>query len=117
MAFATTVMISFTPGRKCKCKQLYLLNGEGEESDINEELVEKAEGEDHDPGIEVSALALIGTIVYHTIKIKGVVKKTQITIVIVGGSTNNFLDAEVANQVGCSDNRLLPLWYNSSKWE
>lgn len=37
-------------------KQLYLLNGEGEDSDSNEELVEKAEGED--PGLEISIHAL-----------------------------------------------------------
>lgn len=40
-----------TPGHKCKPKQLYRLNGEGEESESFEALIEKEEGEDHEAGV------------------------------------------------------------------
>lgn len=52
----------FTLGHKCKPKQLYLLNGEGEDGNSNEELVEEAEGEGHDSRVEISVYALTGTV-------------------------------------------------------
>lgn len=57
---------------------------------------------------------LTGNIV-HTIKIRGLVKQRPITIHIGSGITNNCLDTEVANQVGCSVQHTYSLMVSKQK--
>lgn len=79
----------FTPGHKCKSKQLYLLIEEGNDIDTTGDpnTIEKEGG--LEPGVEILEHALTGKVVHHTIKIKGV-KKNLITFLIDTGSTHIF---------------------------
>lgn len=86
----------FTPGRKCRPKQLYIITGEEEEdNEQTEDIIETiSEGDG-----EISMHALTGNIIHHTIRIQGMIKKKAITILIDSGSTHNFLDSGIANRL------------------
>lgn len=61
-------MKKFTPGYKCRTKQCYLVNGEGDEDGLNQETSEDVEGEGHNPKVEIFVHALVGAIIHHTIR-------------------------------------------------
>lgn len=91
----------YTPGHYLKHKkaQLYLL-----ESEEDEEFFEAQNGVQEEEGdiahISVSAVAGV-TENYRTMKVRGLCGKRTLYILIDSGSTHNFMDPRVAEQLNC----------------
>ena len=83
----------FTKGHQCKKKQLYVLDGDQEDSDqepIQEKKNEKVLEQEGD--LQISINAITGSVSYRTIRVHGLVRKQKVVILIDTGSTHNFLN-------------------------
>ncbi|GJV06167.1 reverse transcriptase [Tanacetum coccineum] len=97
--------------------QVYLLEVflDKEESQEEEEIVFGTEGETSQlhqifaEGPQISLHALNGIQSYQTLRVIGMVGKTQIHILIDTSSTHNFIDTKVAKKVGCLVKNTCPL--------
>nr|GEY20097.1 hypothetical protein [Tanacetum cinerariifolium] len=106
----------YVPGHKCT-GQVYLLEvflDEGE-SQEEEEIMFGTEWETSQlhqifaEGPQISLHTLNGIQSYQTLRVIGMVGKTQIHILIDTGSTHNFIDTKVAKKVGCLVQNTCPL--------
>ncbi|KAJ8629431.1 hypothetical protein MRB53_022754 [Persea americana] len=91
----------FTKGHQCKKKQLYVLDGDQEDSD--QEPIQEEESEEvleQEGDLQISINAITGSISYRTMRVHGLVKKQKVVILIDTGSTNNFLNQEVVKRAG-----------------
>jgi hypothetical protein len=91
-------------GHVCDTPKLFLIEEIEEDSITVEEIVEK---EEEDPGKyfmdqepEISLNAITGTPNPKTMRMIGVIKGQQVTILIDSGSTHNFVDEQVAKLIG-----------------
>ncbi|XP_071728840.1 uncharacterized protein [Rutidosis leptorrhynchoides] len=116
-ATTTPLAIANTPCNKDqgsmtshKCSgQLYALEVLADEEDEVDELSQTMEQEQEDPAEEVevqnvpyiSLNALTGTSDYQTMRVTGIINKKSVQILIDSGSTHNFLDVNVAKNLGC----------------
>lgn len=90
----------FTKGHRCPAKQLYLLIGEEEEADEEED----AKQLDDDPltleEMQISVHALAGSNSFRTMRIIGNLKGRNLTILIDSGSTHNFVEPSIVKWSG-----------------
>lgn len=84
-----------------KCKRLFNIEGAEIDEETEENEAEPDQTEPQDENVQVSLHALTGCLAPKTIKIKGRVKKNEITILIDTGSTNTFLDTITARNLKC----------------
>ncbi|KAL5701100.1 hypothetical protein ACHQM5_026475 [Ranunculus cassubicifolius] len=100
---------TYVLGHKCKTKQLFLIVGDDEETDVTTtppaaDGVQPIHGSDPCPNpsvVAISLQALSGTNSFQTIQLQGTIRHKQINMLVDSGSTHNFLDAETARQLGC----------------
>lgn len=86
-------------GHVCKKKQLFMIDiGEAEEEFV--EAQQELTPDDKSEQFHISVHTLSGIQSYRTMRIKGIVKKTEINILVDSGSTHNFLDPRVAKRSG-----------------
>lgn len=99
-------------GHVCKMK-LYMLSGEGEERENNNEDMSEEVGEGDTEVTEedchISIQAISGGMSHSTIKVKGEIKKQTITILIDSGATHNFIDPTTLNKLGLEEAYTTPL--------
>ncbi|RVW97716.1 Transposon Ty3-G Gag-Pol polyprotein [Vitis vinifera] len=92
----------FTPGHKCKRKQLYVMqiqvetDGEGPEGNLQMEGL----GEE-DEQIQLSLNALMSNEDSQTMTLNGNYKGRSLFVLIDSGSSHNFLSSKVAKRVDC----------------
>ena len=95
----------FSPGHRCKNRQLYMLTVQDEGEGLEEEMEDEGLMEDSGQAIEdnpqLSLHALEGTYNFQTMRLKGTVGRKRICILIDSGSTHNFLDAKMVGRLGC----------------
>ena len=96
----------FTPGHKCKNRQLYMITVQDDEddgvemgygtevSDVGQKMLEEANP-------QLSLHALEGTYNYQTMRLRGSVGRKGLCILIDSGSTHNFIDERMASKLGC----------------
>lgn len=84
-----------------KWKRLFNIEGEETDEETEENEAEPDQTEPQDENVQVSLHALTGLLAPETIKIKGRVKKNEITILIDTGSTHTFLDTITARNLKC----------------
>jgi hypothetical protein len=91
-------------GHVCDTPKLFLIEEIEEDSIIVEEIVEKEEEDlgkffmDQEP--EISLNAITGNPNPKTMRMIGIIKGQQVTILIDSGSTHNFVDEQVAKLIG-----------------
>lgn len=86
---------------QCKQKQLYVLDGDQEDSD--QEPTREEEGEEvleQEGELQISINAITGSVSYRTMRVHGLVKKQKVVILIDTGSTHNFLNQVVVKKAG-----------------
>lgn len=100
----------YTRGHQCKKKQLYALDGEQEDQEL-EQLQDEGEEESQEQNeeLQISINALTGSTSYRTMRIQGNFKKKLIIILIDSGSTHNFLNQEVIKRAGVQTTETDPL--------
>ena len=91
----------YSPGHYLKHKktQLFMLECEEEEEVLQNEVELSDEVESEVAHISVNAVAGISD--YQTMRVKGIHGKRSLFILIDSGSTHNFMDAFVAEKLGC----------------
>ena len=95
----------FTPGHRCKNKQLYMIivhDDEEEGDSIHEDEGEKPETMaifEGNPQLSIHAME--GTYSYQTMRLRGAAGKRMLCILIDSGSTHNFIDVRMATKLGC----------------
>ncbi|GKA17130.1 retrotransposable element Tf2 [Tanacetum coccineum] len=99
----------YTPGHKCvgQLYSLVVLADEEEEYFEVEEGDDELNVQDEIPQILLNALNWSNT--FQTMRITGKVGKHELHILVDCGSTHNFLDVNVAKQVGCPVRSTYPL--------
>ncbi|KAG7588776.1 Reverse transcriptase domain [Arabidopsis suecica] len=75
----------YTPGHKCKQPQFFIMEGENEGDDEDDEKI----GEEEKP--EISMYALEGVDTTSTIRIRASIRKQRLIALIYSGSTHNFI--------------------------
>ena len=104
----------FVPGHKCHKRQLYVLEVD-DEKEMEEEIVDgsgeevRIEDEDTNPHISVHAISGATAKGYKTMRVTVYVRKKPLHILIDSGSTDNFLDVEVAKKLGCKIEQIGPM--------
>ena len=101
----------YSPGHKCKSKFFLLV---GDEDDSNTTILEELNiaedsvvaGSSSIP--EVSMHALSGYISPRTIRVKGTINNHYVNVLIDSGSTYNFIQERVVNQLGLSVSSVNP---------
>nr|GEU35335.1 hypothetical protein [Tanacetum cinerariifolium] len=101
----------YTPGHKCSGKLFSIVLLADEELKSEEEYMKKESLMPEDLP-QVSLNALNGANSFQTIRITGKISKHEVHILVDCGATHNFLDVNVAKQVGCKTNRTYPLEVN-----
>ncbi|RVW71683.1 Transposon Ty3-I Gag-Pol polyprotein [Vitis vinifera] len=92
----------FTPGHKCKRKQLYVMqiqvetDGEGPEGNLQMEGLDE-----EDEQIQLSLNALMSNEDSQTMTLNGNYKGRSLFVLIDSGSSHNFLSSKVAKRVDC----------------
>uniref|UniRef100_A0A803N919 Retrotransposon gag domain-containing protein n=1 Tax=Chenopodium quinoa TaxID=63459 RepID=A0A803N919_CHEQI len=71
--------------------------------DVVDATIVELEEQDENPGLDpcISLSALTGTHNYHTMRVKALVHNTILHTLIDLGSTHNFLDIQLAQELGC----------------
>ena len=89
----------FIPGHRCQRPQLFMIedNFTGEELQVNGTVEELP---DTKPIPEISFHAISGTNHPQTIRVIGKLKNQDITVLIDGGSTHNFLNQSMVSRLG-----------------
>lgn len=87
----------FVPGHRCQRPQLFMIEDLAEEDNTHEEEKPLAQ-EDSIP--EISLHAIAGTNHPQTIRLIGKMGNKEITVLVDGGSTHNFIDQSVAAKFG-----------------
>ena len=86
--------------------------------EVNEEEMEKEEGEEQEedlypgdlnPHISVHAMNGMASKGYRTMRVTVFVRKRPLHILIDSGSTHNFLDTEIAKKLGCKIEKIGPM--------
>lgn len=89
----------FIPGHRCKSPQLFMI-----EDFMHQELEEKEDTnqgtENNAPTPEISFHATAGTNHPQTIRVSGKLKNKEVTVLIDGGSTHNFIDQAIVSKHG-----------------
>ncbi|KAL2251677.1 UNVERIFIED_CONTAM: Retrovirus-related Pol polyprotein from transposon [Sesamum indicum] len=102
----------YTPGHRCKHRQVYmLLEDEGTKDYEKEEQykqVPETETEKEEE-VAVSLHAMKGNFHYRTLRLEGIVGDKEILILIDSGSTHCFLDEKVAHLLGCKLENAIPM--------
>ncbi|XP_011075658.1 uncharacterized protein LOC105160092 [Sesamum indicum] len=102
----------YTPGHRCKYRQVYMLLEDGGDKDNGEEEQGKQAIEielENEGDVSVSLHAMKGDFNYRTLRLEGTVEDKEILILIDSGSTHCFLDEKVANLLGCKLVRTHPM--------
>ncbi|KAL2226249.1 UNVERIFIED_CONTAM: Transposon Ty3-G Gag-Pol polyprotein [Sesamum indicum] len=102
----------YTPGHRCKYRQVYMLLEDGRDKDNGEEEQGKQATEielENEGDVSVSLHAMKGDFHYRTLRLEGTVEDKEILILIDSGSTHCFLDEKVANLLGCKLERIHPM--------
>ncbi|KAK8695823.1 hypothetical protein V6N13_000971 [Hibiscus sabdariffa] len=76
----------FSPGHKCKQRQLNLMEEEEILEETEDTYLEQEEG-----NLEISMNALTGSACYSTIRIQGTIKGNLVSILVDSGSTHSFI--------------------------
>ena len=84
-----------------------IVDGSGEEVRI--------EDEDTNPHISVHAISGTTAKGYKTMRVTVYVRKKPLHILIDSGSTNNFLDVEIAKKLGCKIEQIGPMRVDVAK--
>ncbi|GKD98904.1 gypsy/ty3 retroelement polyprotein, partial [Tanacetum coccineum] len=98
----------YTPGHKCSGQLFSIVLLADEEWDNEEEYME----EDYpipEEVPQVSLNALNGANYFQSLRITGKIGKHEVHVLVDCGATHNFLDVNVAKQVGCKTNKTYPL--------
>ncbi|KAD4180242.1 hypothetical protein E3N88_28833 [Mikania micrantha] len=92
----------FTPGHKCKNRQLFVIElVDEEEVESQVEVVEDVfVNESQEPHISIHAIT--GVPSYSTMKIMGSVGTRPLHILVDSGSTHNFINSDLAAKLHCS---------------
>ncbi|KAL1224617.1 putative mitochondrial protein [Cardamine amara subsp. amara] len=92
----------YTPGHYVKHKKTQLFSMEvDEEQDEFEDCMESEEELEEEIRPRISVNAVQGISTYRTMRVKGLCGKKVIFILIDSGSTHNFIDADIADKIGC----------------
>lgn len=89
----------FVKGHRCQRTQLHLIIGEDEEDDTGQE-VQRVEEAVLDEEVHISVHALFGSSSFRTMRVAGIVKGYEVTILIDSRSTHNFINPKVAKISG-----------------
>ncbi|XP_026384957.1 uncharacterized protein LOC113280560 [Papaver somniferum] len=96
----------YKPGHFCKGKQkIFILkmdNSESQDTEEEEAVFEEDVESPINSDIEISLLALTGTVTGETIRIPGVLNKHKVSILIDYGSTTSFIDSSLASTLNCN---------------
>ena len=92
----------WTRGHKCEENKLFIIEdcGEEEGEEGEEDMVQLSPIEDDEeecPTLSIHALAGIST--PQTLKVEGYIKKEKVIILIDSGSTHNFINKKLADQL------------------
>ncbi|GJW56364.1 gypsy/ty3 retroelement polyprotein [Tanacetum coccineum] len=98
----------YTPGHKCSGQLFSIVLLADEEEGSEEEYMEK-EISIPEEVPQVSFNALNGANSFQTMRITRKIRKHEVHILVDCGATHNFLDVNVAKQVGCKINKTYPL--------
>ena len=96
----------YAPGHKCKSKFFLLMGEDDEEGETNHMVLDEINEEGHtdypiDNSIpEVSMHALAGQFNPRTIRVKGRIDNHYVNVLVDSGSTHNFMQERIANQMG-----------------
>ncbi|KAL5785695.1 hypothetical protein ACOSQ2_008087 [Xanthoceras sorbifolium] len=92
----------FIPGNSCQRPQMVMIE---DMEDINEETQEGLNEQSHEELIpKISFHAIAGTTHPQTIRLQGRKKGKEVTILVDGGSTHNFVDQSLFNKFGLTVN-------------
>lgn len=100
----------FQPSHCCKC-QCFLLIAEPDDSDNPPErptetsiitIPETASNQPNEPSLHISLHALMGHTILQTLRVQGKIRNQTLTVLIDVGSTHNFFQDRVADQLGLS---------------
>lgn len=97
----------FTPGHKCKNRQLFVIELCDEEEDVTVDPPVIEEVFTEEPHISIHALTGIHS--YSTMQIKGSMGTRTLHILIDSGSTHNFIDEQLAIKLHCQLTTVKPL--------
>ncbi|GKD85199.1 gypsy/ty3 retroelement polyprotein [Tanacetum coccineum] len=98
----------YTPCHKCSGQLFSIVLLANEEWENEEEYIEE-ENPIPEEVLQVSLNALNGANSFQTLRITGKIRKHEVHILVDCGATRNFLDLNVAKQVGCKTNKTYPL--------
>nr|GEW94750.1 putative nucleotidyltransferase, ribonuclease H [Tanacetum cinerariifolium] len=98
----------YTLGHKCSGKLYFIVFLANKELESKEEYMEE-ESSMPEELPQVSFNALNGANSFQTVRIIRKIRKHEVHILVDCGATHNFLDVNVAKQVGCKTNKTYPL--------
>ncbi|GJS36257.1 protein ABC transporter 1, mitochondrial [Tanacetum coccineum] len=98
----------YTPSHKCSGQLFSIILLADEELESKEEIMEE-ENLMPEEVPQISLNALNGANSFQTMRITGKIGKHEVHILVDCGATHNFLDVNVAKQVGCKTNKTYPL--------
>lgn len=84
----------FTPGHKCKQPQLFIMEGEHDSDDSNEE-----ERDEIDPSPEITLHALTGWDAPTTMRLRADIGNRHLLALVDSGSTHNFISTKAAQKL------------------
>jgi len=92
----------WTKDHKCREKKLFILEDSYEDDEEDEPEEEPpTEKEEEEDTTTISLHALAGIAAPQTLKIVGYIKKQKVVILVDSGSTHNFINKKVAEQLNC----------------
>jgi len=92
----------FIPGHRCQRPQLFMIEDfTPEETDTSDDCTIDIATVESFP--EISFHAITGTEHPHTIRVLGKLKNKDVTVLIDGGSTHNFIDQSIVSQFGLQE--------------
>ncbi|KAH0672795.1 hypothetical protein KY290_025029 [Solanum tuberosum] len=98
----------YVVGHICKAKkQIFLVDVIEDEAESELVELEKEVREETNEFMTISLQAFTGVTAYQTIRVIGYHEKRHLQVLIVTGSTHNFIDQEVAMKLGCKANPIL----------
>ena len=89
----------FVPGHRCERPQLFMIEDSPQFNYTNDEEAQHVP-ENYEVIAEVSFHAIAGTTHPQTIRVQSKLKITDVTVLIDGGSTHNFIDQAIVSKFG-----------------